>query len=72
MTAVTVSACQSCQSNVINLKHDQSEINVSNVQTFALLWTDEGTTILGHFKAFMHPLLTYPPGLACVMQDLKL
>ena len=28
MTAVTVSTCQSCQWNVINLKHQQSKINV--------------------------------------------
>ena len=41
-----------------------------NVQTFALLWTDEGTTILCHCNAFTHPLP--PPGLACGMQELKL
>ena len=51
--------------NTINQKYTWSI-----VQIFALSWTDEETTILGHFKAFTHRLP--PPGLACVMQDLML
>ena len=57
--------------SVLSVKHDQFQTqSIRNVQTFVLSWTEEGTTILGHFKPFTHPLP--PPGLACDMQDLKL
>ena len=62
--------------SVLSVKRDQFETrSIRNkrgrmFRPFALSWTDEGTTIRGHFKAFTHPLP--PPGLACVMQDLKL
>ena len=62
--------------SVLSVKRDQFETrSIRNkrgriFRPFALSWTDEGTTIFRHFKAFTHPFP--PPGLACVMQDLKL
>ena len=40
--------------NMINLKHDQLELNMTECSDLRLSWTDKGTTILGHFKAFFY------------------